>query len=277
MKKRTTHDRLKVLRKIIGLTQQQFAERVGVSYQTILAVETGQRPMTKRLGVLVACATGVSAFWIMDESASPAKPLNELQEPYTREFFEKHFGLCREARDERYIQDELNYGGVGVAIEDRCEFLASLLRAAHKCGRFWAFNYLAHEMMCEMVETLSGRENKKTNRAAAVFARTLKAEEPNGVPDIFFREDGAFGDDSELGPQEAFAAWNLMSPMAKFRWSDAMKGDERGRKHLLEDLESALEVVTASFAVGAPANRKGSAHDGTGGALSTKRRPRKGK
>ena len=274
MKKRTPHNRLKGLRKIIGLTQLQFAERVGVSYQTILAVETGQRPMTQRLGMLVACATGVCPFWIMDDGASATKPLNGQQEPYTRDYFEKRFGLRRAMRDERHIKDDLNHGDVGSLIEDCCERLASILRTAHKCERFWAFNYLAQEMMGEMVETLGGSKNKDAKRAASVFQRAQKAETPSGVPNAFFYKEGAIGGDSELGPSEASTAWKLMSPMAKFRWSDAMDGDERERRFLLEDLATASKVVAASFAVGVSANRKGSATVGRGDELPPKRQPK---
>src|SRR5437868_4367959 len=103
MKKRPSHERLKAMRKIIGLTQQELAGRVGVSYPSILAVETGQRPMTKRLAMLIACATDICPVWLMNDAASPAKPLTTLQQPYTREYFQTRFGHRARLTKERHL------------------------------------------------------------------------------------------------------------------------------------------------------------------------------
>ena len=248
MKNRIPHERLKVLRKTLGFTQQQFAERVGVSYSYILAVETGQRPMSKKLAMLISIATGVSSVWMIGTFGSPAKPLNEMREPYTREYFEKHFGLLKSrVKDEDRMQDDLNHGDEGALIEDLCENVARLLRASHKIGRFWACRYLLTEMLEEIEESLSKADAGRSAGRVGNFAGVLAAENTDGLPSGLFGTKNPWGDNSTTGPLEFMDAWRLVSPLGKFRWSDAMKGDKRKRDNLLSDFESLLEVVKASF------------------------------
>jgi putative transcriptional regulator len=63
-------NRIRDLRRQKTLTQQHLAERVGVTRQTVIAVEQGKFAPSVRLALQLALALEVSvheAFWLEDE------------------------------------------------------------------------------------------------------------------------------------------------------------------------------------------------------------------
>jgi len=73
------HNQLRLAREAAGLTQQQLADAVGVTRQTIGLIERGDYNPTVRLGLLLAAELKTSIgelFWLGKASAvSTAKEL----------------------------------------------------------------------------------------------------------------------------------------------------------------------------------------------------------
>jgi transcriptional regulator with XRE-family HTH domain len=88
---------LAVLRTTIGLTQNQMGALVNRAARTIQSIELGKLPLTEKLALRLAEATGVDEAWLFagDPQAPPRKGLTLLQAGrghgvYTREDYEYH-------------------------------------------------------------------------------------------------------------------------------------------------------------------------------------------
>lgn len=58
--------RVKELRKILNLTLDKFAERLGVSKTAISRIENGERPLTNQMVKAICSVYGVNEFWLRD-------------------------------------------------------------------------------------------------------------------------------------------------------------------------------------------------------------------
>lgn len=58
------HERIKELRKALGLTQQEFANRVGVKRNTIAQYETGRNPPIDAVVASICREFGVREEWL---------------------------------------------------------------------------------------------------------------------------------------------------------------------------------------------------------------------
>jgi transcriptional regulator with XRE-family HTH domain len=86
------HLQLKAIRKVLDITQEQFAKMLGFSYPYLLAVETGQRNMSGPLARKISRLLGVPLDRIRNKHA-PAmswdRASNKLV-PFSLKTFEKH-------------------------------------------------------------------------------------------------------------------------------------------------------------------------------------------
>jgi len=86
MRKRTKRRQngLAVVRRATGLSQQQFAERLGITKATIENIELNRAPLSPELQETIGVFTGVVPGTLVSESGQPS-PLDFNQKPYCRE------------------------------------------------------------------------------------------------------------------------------------------------------------------------------------------------
>lgn len=58
------HDRIKLLRKTLGLTQTEFGQKIGVKQATVTGYESGARAPTDSVVLGMVRAFGVSETWL---------------------------------------------------------------------------------------------------------------------------------------------------------------------------------------------------------------------
>lgn len=76
-------DRIKELRKKLGLTQKEFGERIGVTNFTISDIEKGKRVLTERNMNLICEKFNVNKEWLESGTGSmliPEHPVDEFSQ-----------------------------------------------------------------------------------------------------------------------------------------------------------------------------------------------------
>lgn len=59
-------ERVRILRKTIGLTQKEFGDRLGVNYVTVAYWESGKRSIPNRIALQICSTFGVSYDWLTE-------------------------------------------------------------------------------------------------------------------------------------------------------------------------------------------------------------------
>lgn len=80
-----------VLRSLLGLSVEEFANVVGKAPSTIKSLETGRLALSEETALSIANQTGVAVAWLLEGNAKQ-KPYTSLYgrtEPYTRNHFEE--------------------------------------------------------------------------------------------------------------------------------------------------------------------------------------------
>jgi transcriptional regulator with XRE-family HTH domain len=90
-KEKRNGDRLRPLRKVIGASQERFAEIIGISHDTIRSIEAGRRALTDEILEKIAVAVGAKwndqlAAW--DFAYAPNNMSDSI--PFTREIFTEY-------------------------------------------------------------------------------------------------------------------------------------------------------------------------------------------
>lgn len=112
--------RIRKLRRTLDLTQQVFAERIGMKQNSIALIESGKRNISDQALLSICREFGVNEEWLRNgtgemflpnstiELDALARRYNMSQAEYT--FFEKYFKLKKEERDIvfSFIQDIAN-------------------------------------------------------------------------------------------------------------------------------------------------------------------------
>ena len=103
------NERLKKLRKVLDLTQQEFGERLGIKRNTIATYESGRNEPIDAVVSLICKEFNVNEEWLRDGSgemfkAAPSTALDALAEEYSyshRDYVivEKFSNLSRKDRD----------------------------------------------------------------------------------------------------------------------------------------------------------------------------------
>ena len=86
------HYQLRAIRKALEKTQKDFAEMLGVYYPYLLAVETGQRAMSKPLARKIGWLVGVSPATLLDPKAKPMSWDDMCKKfvPFSLETYRRH-------------------------------------------------------------------------------------------------------------------------------------------------------------------------------------------
>lgn len=102
-------DRIKKLRRLLELTQKEFAERIGIKRNTIASYETGRNKPIDSVVSLICREYNVSEEWLRNGTGEMFRPepMNELQSlsktfnlsEGEQIFLEKYLNLKREERD----------------------------------------------------------------------------------------------------------------------------------------------------------------------------------
>ena len=90
-------DRLKELRKILGLTQQEFADKLGIKRNAIATYEVGKSNPGDSVVALICSKFSVSESWLRAGEGDPF--LEKSREEQIRDYFSDLEGLSGELKD----------------------------------------------------------------------------------------------------------------------------------------------------------------------------------
>ena len=76
----TVQNRIKALRKALGLTQQEFAEKLGSVQNTITGYETGRRVPSNQVLALMSRAFNVNEVWLRTGAGEMFTPVTRDEE-----------------------------------------------------------------------------------------------------------------------------------------------------------------------------------------------------
>ena len=150
-KERSPHG-LKALRAACGLTQPALAKLLGVSWRTIVAIEVGQRSLSRDVAERIMLATGALPDSLLSKSASP---LDLNGQPYSRDFFE-HWKTATSTRKHGETKLEAD---VHESIERARLLLELLQRAAANKNRLLAVQYHFQSWMDQMMKDFDLRDS----------------------------------------------------------------------------------------------------------------------
>ncbi len=223
VRKHQPHERLKLLRKIIGLTQEQLAPRIGKSYPYLLSIECGQREMSGAVADLLARATGINPDWLLGDG-STTSPKDCLGRAYTKDLWDGQYAapapiLGKLPFTSRHLISMLTFHVVRV------------LRAAVRKGRFGVAQYLVTTALDKCLAD--------------------EKDEGLGLRDTFDHElDPGY---SHLTPDDPlfagyYAALKTLSPESLHHLEDVMEeGPDETDAQIVTDLRSAETYLTHLF------------------------------
>lgn len=147
------HERIKKIRRFCSLTQQEFADRLGITRNNIAGYETGKRSPSDAVISLICTKFGVNEDWLRtgaggDDNMFLPEPEDEL-EAFARKynvtgleriFLEKYLGLKQSERDAviRFMADlaeevaDYSCGDLFADIPDTPEELESRYPPVHR-------------------------------------------------------------------------------------------------------------------------------------------------
>lgn len=76
------HDRVKELRRALGLTQSEFADKIGITGTAVSLYESGKRGVSETLVKSICREFGVSYLWLTTGEGEMFEPKSEEQEIY---------------------------------------------------------------------------------------------------------------------------------------------------------------------------------------------------
>lgn len=74
------HDRIKLLRKKLGLTQEKFGEKIGLKKNSISQIENGVNSLTEQLLLSICREFNVSEEWLRNGAGEMFNPIPEEDE-----------------------------------------------------------------------------------------------------------------------------------------------------------------------------------------------------
>lgn len=77
---RSLHDRIKLLRKILGLTQEKFGEKIGLKKNSISQIENGINSLTEQLLISICREFNVREEWLRNGTGEIFIPMPEEDE-----------------------------------------------------------------------------------------------------------------------------------------------------------------------------------------------------
>lgn len=88
------NERIRILRKELGLSQEEFGKRVGVSNTAISKLEKGERNITEQMILSICRVFRVNYFWLTEGkgemfSGTPQTVVDELAEDYDLDDIDK--------------------------------------------------------------------------------------------------------------------------------------------------------------------------------------------
>jgi transcriptional regulator with XRE-family HTH domain len=160
-KRKTT---VAVLRKILGLTVEEFAKLIGKSAATINSLESGRLKLSEETAFKIQQETGIDLQWLL-KAKPKEKPYaswlrgDGTREPYTKEQFE----LTQSTKGSKsYLSIDPEYYLIG-ALSVVGDWI-SVYTAAQRSGR----SDLAIYLMCQFLDQLVERMGKDSAAAAGI-------------------------------------------------------------------------------------------------------------
>jgi len=159
MRKSSERHPLAILRRIIGLSQPEFAELTGISESTVAKIESLRLPLSEENALLIESETGCSAQWLKtgDVTQPPVTSfsVNKVKDgekdwftdkPFTLEVFQWHRASKQAGLSVEEAGDDRNLV-LASAIQD-------LIRACHSADKNGKRNY-AELKLYNMVQAMS--------------------------------------------------------------------------------------------------------------------------
>lgn len=101
-------ERIKELRKILGLSQDAFGKKLGVTGTAVSRIEKGERALTEQMALSICREFRVNYFWLTEGkgeifTGTPQSVVDEIAEDYKlddidKKIIEKYLELSEEQR-----------------------------------------------------------------------------------------------------------------------------------------------------------------------------------
>lgn len=101
-------DRIKELRKMLGLSQDAFGKKLGVTGTAVSRIEKGERALTEQMALSICREFRVNYFWLTEGkgeifTGTPQSVVDEIAEDYKlddidKKIIEKYLELSEEQR-----------------------------------------------------------------------------------------------------------------------------------------------------------------------------------
>lgn len=101
-------ERIKELRKILGLSQDAFGKKLGVTGTAVSRIEKGERALTEQMALSICREFRVNYFWLTEGkgdmfTGTPQSVVDEIAEDYKldeidRKIIEKYLELSEDQR-----------------------------------------------------------------------------------------------------------------------------------------------------------------------------------
>lgn len=167
---------LSVLRKVIGLTQQELADLVQRSRPTIQAIELGKLRLSEELARRIAYRTGVSMIWLM-QNGPQSPPISFDGRPFTRDTFESERASFNRPATR---QGELE--AIRLAQVTAVEKLAATCSRAYQADQVWLWTYKVEELLNSLVSQFG--EDASIKALAVRYYPEMKKRRPVVQPII---------------------------------------------------------------------------------------------
>ena len=142
---------LAVLRRILGLKQNEMADLVGCSMPTIQAVEYGKLALSEKLAAEIQQQTAVDLTWLLSNNIS--KPaVNRVGAPYTKELFEERQAFLKSSNRDL----DINRVTIRFEVSRLVARLACGACAAIKKKKFYLFAYKCGRVLEDLQKEFEG-------------------------------------------------------------------------------------------------------------------------
>jgi hypothetical protein len=143
MRKSEQRTKVAVLRSVIGLSAQDFADLIGRKFDTVRSLESGRLKLSPKLASRIGIETDVDMVWLLDDETT-GPPFDQRGAYMTKEGFERYRAVVL-LRDEKVTPEEMERRAIFQG-----ELLRYMLLAIRDPQHYSLANYLAARFLREL-------------------------------------------------------------------------------------------------------------------------------